>query len=246
MRWTGWLALPRSRSTLSMYGAPAAQEKTAVYTWMGVGLLMMSVTGNGLAQDLGSTRLPPPETTGGMPLMQALKARHSAREFSSEALPQQVLSNLLWAANGVNRPDSGKRTAPSARDWREIDVYVVTAEGAYRYDPPTHTLKQVAGGDLRRLTGVQDFVAAAPLNLVYVADRDRVGEEDDAERRTRFIAADAAFIAENVYLFCASAGLATVVRGLFDRETLGTALKLGSHQQIILTQTVGYPTGGRR
>src|SRR5574340_1203615 len=243
MRWTGWLALPRSRSTLSMYGAPAAQEKTAVYTWMGVGLLMMSVTGNGLAQDLGSTRLPPPETTGGMPLMQALKARHSTREFASKTLPPQVLSNLLWAANGVNRPDSGKRTAPSARDWREIDVLVATAEGVFRYDPSVHTLTRMVAGDLRGLTGMQDFVATAQVNLVYVADHDRVSEDTDADRRARFVAADAGFIAQNVYLFCASAGLATVVRGLVDREALAKALKLGASQQVILAQSVGYPAG---
>jgi SagB-type dehydrogenase family enzyme len=213
---------------------------------MATGLLMMRMTGTGLAQDTGLIKLPPPETAGGMPLMQALQARHSTREFASKALPPQLLSNLLWAANGVNRPDSGKRTAPSARDWREIDVYAVTAENAYRYDPPTHTLKRVAAGDLRALTGLQDFVAEAPLNLVYVADRDRMSKEDDAEQRARFIAADAGFIAQNVYLFCASAGLATVVRGLVDRAALGKALGLGSQQQVVLAQSVGYPAGSGR
>jgi len=208
-----------------------------IATW----LLMMSMSGSGLAQNAAAIRLPPPEIAGGMPLMQALKARHSTREFAAKALPPQVLSNLLWAANGVNRPDSGKRTAPSARDWREIDVYVATADAAYRYDPPTHTLTRVAAGDLRALTGMQDFVATAPVNLVYVADLDRISEEDATERRARFIAADAGFIAQNVYLFCASAGLATVVRGLFDPVALGKALRLGSQQRIILAQSVGYP-----
>lgn len=202
---------------------------------------MTSVTASGMAQDTAAIKLPPPETAGGLPLMQALRQRHSTREFAGRILPPQVLSNLLWAANGVNRPDSGKRTAPSARDWREVDVYVVTAEGAYRYDPPTHTLKLAAAGDLRRLTGVQDFVATAPVNLVYVADRDRISEDDAAERQARFIAADAGFIAQNVDLFCASAGLGTVVRGLIDAETLGKALKLGNRQQILLAQSVGYP-----
>jgi SagB-type dehydrogenase family enzyme len=172
--------------------------------------------------------------------MQALKERHSTREFSTRALPPQLLSDLLWAASGVNRPDSGKRTAPSARDWREIDVYVVMAEGAYRYDSPTHTLKRVVSGDLRKLTGVQDFVATAPLNLVYVADRDRMSDAG-AEQKVLYSAADTGFIAQNVYLFCASEGLATVVRGSVDRDALSVALGLGSHQQIILAQTVGYP-----
>jgi SagB-type dehydrogenase family enzyme len=212
-----------------------------MYKWMGAGLLMMGMTGTGLAQDTAAIKLPPPEMTGGKPLMQALQARRSSREFGSTALPPQVLSNLLWAANGVNRPDSGKRTAPSARDWREIDVYVATAEGVYLYDPPTHTLQRVAAGDIRALTGVQDFVATAPVNLVYVADLDRTSKEDDSEQRARFSAADAGFIAQNVYLFCASAGLATVVRGLFDHAVLAKALGLGSHQRIILAQSVGHP-----
>jgi SagB-type dehydrogenase family enzyme len=205
---------------------------------------MMSTLGTGLAQDTGAIKLPPPETAGGMPLMQALKARHSTREFAGKPLPSQVLSNLLWAASGVNRPHSGQRTAPSAHDWREVDVYVTTADGAYRYDPPTHTLIKVAAGDIRHLTGVQDFVATAPLNLVYVADLDRMSGAG-AEDKAFYSAADAGFIAQNVYLYCASAGLAVVVRGLVDRDALGAALGLGKHQRIILAQSVGYPAGAR-
>jgi len=214
--------------------------------WRLVGVLMMSMMGTGQAQETGAIKLPPPETAGGMPLMQALKARHSTREFSSKPLPPQVLANLLWAASGVNRPDTGQRTAPSAHDWREIDVYVTTADGAYRYDPPTHTLKRVVAGDIRPLAGVQDFVATVPLNLVYVADLERMSGAS-AEDKAFYSATDAGFIAQNVYLYCASAGLAglaVVVRGLVDREALGAALGLGKHQRIILAQSVGYPAGG--
>lgn len=210
--------------------------------WRIMGVLMMSVMGTGLAQEAGTINLPPPETAAGMPLMQALKARHSTREFASKSLPPQVLSNLLWAASGVNRPESGQRTAPSAHDWREIDVYVATAEGAYRYDPPTHTLQRVVAGDIRKLTGVQDFVARAPLNLVYVADLERMSGAS-AEDKVFYSATDTGFIAQNVYLYCASAGLAVVVRGLVEREALGAALGLGKHQRIILSQSVGYPAG---
>lgn len=185
-------------------------------------------------------RLPPPQMTGGMPLMQALHARHSTREFAGKPLAPQLLSNLLWAAAGVNRPDSGKRTAPSARDWREIDIYVATAEGAYLYEPDAHTLRWVVTRDVRALTGKQDFVATAPLNLVYVADQQRMPEAD-AEDIHRYAAADTGFIAGNVYLFCASAGLNVVVRGLIDRSALAAALGLAPHQQIVLAQTVGYP-----
>ncbi|MDO9008181.1 MAG: SagB/ThcOx family dehydrogenase [Thiobacillus sp.] len=210
--------------------------------WRIMGVLMMSVMGTGLAQEAGTINLPPPETAAGMPLMQALKARHSTREFASKPLPSQVLSNLLWAASGVNRPESGQRTAPSAHDWREIDVYVATAEGAYRYDPSTHTLQRVVAGDIRKLTGVQDFVARAPLNLVYVADLERMSGAS-AEDKAFYSATDTGFIAQNVYLYCASAGLAVVVRGLVEREALGAALGLGKHQRIILSQSVGYPAG---
>ena len=213
--------------------------------WRVAGVLMMSVMGSAVAQETGAIRLPSPETVGGIPLMRALKARHSSREFDGRALPPQVLSNLLWAAGGVNRPDTGARTAPSAHDWREIDVYVATADGAYRYDPPTHTLKQVVAGDIRPLTGVQDFVATAPVNLVYVADLDRMSGAS-AEDKAFYSAADAGFIAQNVYLYCASADLAVVVRGLVDREALGAALGLGQHQRIILAQTVGYPAGSAK
>jgi len=213
--------------------------------WQIVGVLMMSMMGAGLAQETGSVKLPPPEMAGGMPLMQALKARHSTREFGSKPLPQQVLSNLLWAASGVNRPESGQRTAPSAHDWREIDVIVATAEGAYRYDPPSHTLTRVAAGDIRHLTGVQDYVATAPLNLVYVADLNRMSGAS-AEDKAFYSATDAGFIAQNVYLYCASADLAVVVRGLVDRDALGAALALGKHQRVILAQSVGYPVGSAK
>ncbi len=211
--------------------------------WMGI--VMMGVAGVTSAESVGGVGLPPPQTEGGMPLLQALRERHSTREFSPQALPPQVLSDLLWAAAGVNRPESGKRTAPSARDWREIDVYVATADGAYRFDPDAHALRPVLARDVRALTGTQDFVAKAPVNLVYVANMDRMGAAAP-EQKALYSATDTGFIAQNVYLFCASAGLATVVRGSIDREALAAALGLGPNQSIILAQTVGYPVGGRR
>jgi SagB-type dehydrogenase family enzyme len=196
--------------------------------------------GTASAKDADVIKLQPPHTAGGMPLMQALRERHSTREFSAKPLPAQVLSDLLWAASGVNRPDSGKRTAPSARDRREITIYVAMADGTYVYVPEAHTLQRVAARDLRALTGQQDFVATAPLNLVYVADLNRM-DDASAEDKTRYAAADTGFIAQNVYLFCAANGLGAVVRGLVNREALGAALGLAPHQQIVLAQTVGYP-----
>lgn len=184
--------------------------------------------------------LPPPHTTGGMPLREALAARHSTREFGPAALPPQALGDLLWAAFGVNRPDSGRRTAPSAKNWQEIDVYVATEAGVYLYDAPAHALRPVLAGDRRADTGGQPFVATAPVNLVYVADDARTGQSTP-EERALYSAADAAFIAQNVYLFCAAEGLGCVVRGWVDREALAAAWGLRPQQRVILAQTVGYP-----
>ncbi len=190
--------------------------------------------------EISKITLPPPEKSGGKPLMEVLQARRSTREISSKPLPPQTLSNLLWAATGVNRPETGKRTAPSARDRREIDIYVVTAEGAYRYDNHEHTLTGVAAGDLRPLAGKQDFVFIAPVNLIFVADYMKMPDLD-SEQQLIYSSTDTGFIVQNVYLFCASAGLAAVVRGSVDRASLGKALGLEAHQRIILAQTVAYP-----
>jgi SagB-type dehydrogenase family enzyme len=184
--------------------------------------------------------LPKPQTDGGRPLMQVLKHRNTSRAFSPEKLSAQVLSNLLWAAYGINRPDAGKRTAPSAMNWQEIDIYVALAEGLYRYEAAGHRLDPVVSGDLRSLTGSQPFVAEAPVNLIYVADHSRTGKASNEEREL-YSAADTGFISQNVYLFCASEGLATVVRGSIDREALAKAMRLRPDQKIILAQTVGYP-----
>lgn len=193
-----------------------------------------------LAEDIQDIALPAPRMEGGMPLMQALRERRSAREFGDRAIALPVLSNLLWAAAGINRPADDKRTAPSARNWQEVEVYAVTREGAYLYDAKANTLRAVASGDLRQLTGLQEFVSAAPLNLVYVADTTRM-KDARPEDQALYSGADAAFMAENVYLFCASEGLATVVRGSVDRTALSSALKLPATRTIVLAQTVGYP-----
>ncbi|MCK9368310.1 MAG: nitroreductase family protein [Metallibacterium scheffleri] len=184
--------------------------------------------------------LPAPRTSGGLPLMAALGRRHSTREYSARDLSPQVLSDLLWAADGINRTATGGRTAPSAKNWGEIDVYVARVDGLHLYQPASHDLRQVLTLDLRAATGVQDFVGTAPLNLIYVADLTRVESAKPVERRF-YGAADAAFIAQNVYLFCASEGLATVVRGLINRRDLAQAMQLARTQRVILAQTVGYP-----
>ena len=200
-------------------------------------LLLPALT---FGQELKSVALPPPQTEGGKPLMQVLKDRHSTREFSSEKLSLQTLANLLWAAFGVNRPDSGKRTAPSAMNWQEIDIYVASADGLYVYDAKGNKLDAVSGEDVRAFTGTQPFVKDAALDLVYVADLSKTGKSS-AEEKNFYTAADVGFIAQNVYLFCASENLAVVVRGSVDRAALAKAMKLRPDQKILLSQTVGYP-----
>jgi SagB-type dehydrogenase family enzyme len=193
-----------------------------------------------VAQGLKPLELPPPETSGGKPLMQALKERHTSRNFSPEKLSPQMLSNLLWAAFGVNRPEAGKRTAPSAMNWQEIDIYVATADGLYVYDAKGNKLDPVLKEDVRGATGTQGFVKEAPVDLVYVANLAKTGRAN-AEDTALYNGADTGLIAQNVYLFCASEGLATVVRGSVDRQALATVMKLRPDQKITLAQTVGYP-----
>ena len=192
------------------------------------------------AEVLKTMVLMKPQTDGGRPLMQVLKDRSSSRSFSGEKLPPQVLSNLLWAAFGINRPDSGGRTAPSAKNAQDIDIYVAMVDGLYLYDARTQTLVPVLAEDVRALTGRQPFVKDAPLNLIYVANLARLTGSSQ-EDKDLYSAADAGFISENVYLYCASEGLITVVRGSIDRQALATVMKLRPDQKIILAQTVGYP-----
>ena len=194
-----------------------------------------------LAGELAPIPLPPPQTDGGKPLMQALGLRATSRAFAPDPIPAQTLSNLLWAAWGINRPADRKRTAPSARNRQEIDLMVVRVDGTFLYDAAANRLLPVAAGDHRALTGVQSFVKDAPLTLLMVADTSRMkGAEKDPDQR-QWIWADAGFISQNIYLFCDSEGLATGVRALLDRPVLAKALGLKDHQVILLAQCVGRP-----
>jgi nitroreductase len=180
-----------------------------------------------------------PRKDAGKPLMQALQLRQSIREFSSRPLSIQHLSDLVWAAYGVNRP-SGDRTAPYWRHVMVIDLYAVMADGVWKYDPMQHALQPHLDSDIRVHTGLQDFVATAPLNLVYVAHGERM-KDISAEERRLYSSVDAAFAGQNVYLYCASEGLATVFRGAVDHDRLNQAMRLGEGQFVTFAQTVGYP-----
>jgi nitroreductase len=190
------------------------------------------------AQSPKTIQLPAPVKTGGKPLMQALAERQSGREFGTQKLAPQTLSNLLWAAWGINRAD-GRRTAPSARNWQDIDVYVTLPEGLYVYDAKAHVLTLVVAEDLRGATGSQPFPAQAALNLVYVSDGAKVPAATPEADRAMYAGAHTGFISQNVYLFCASEGLSTVVRALVDRPALAKRMQLRPDQRITFVQTVG-------
>jgi len=212
---------------------PKLKRPAAVF----LAFLMFSIL-PATAQEI--TKLPPPQTEGGMPLMQALKERKSSREFSAQKIPMSVLSNLLWSAWGINRSD-GHRTAPSARNMQELDVYVASSDGLFLYEAANHQLKKILGEDIRAATGNNEYVKDAALNLIYVADLKKANIPDP-EALAFYTGADTAFLAQNVYLFCASEGLATVVRGNINKPELAKIMKLRPDQKITLAQSVGYPT----
>ncbi len=183
--------------------------------------------------------LPPPQKSGGAPLLDTFAKRSTARAFDTKELSQQQLSTLLWASFGINRPD-GKRTAPSANNKQATDIYVLLKSGAYLYDAPGNKLTQVLTEDLRSFGGTQAFATNAPVILVFVADFAKMGNaSDEAKRNTANV--NVGYISENAYLYCASEGLATGARGSVDRKALGARLKLRSDQMIVLAQSVGYP-----
>lgn len=200
-------------------------------------LMIMTTSIFASSQDIS---LPEPQKTGGKPLMEALNDRQSHREFSERELDLQTLSNLLWAAFGYNRMEEKKRTAPTSRNYQEIEVYVTLPSGLYVYDALENKLDIKHGRDIRANTGLQDFVANAPLNLIYVANQAKV-QDPHSDRQLRASHTNSGFIAQNVYLYCASAGLVAVVRAWFDEDDLKKAMELDENMKIILTQTVGYP-----
>lgn len=181
------------------------------------------------AQDI---KLNAPNKNGGKLLMQALSERKSTREFQNKELPINVLSDLLWAANGFNR--EANRTAPTANDRQEIELYVSLKSGVYLYDAKSQVLKLIKSGDYRKSTGLQDFVADAAMNVVFVADMNKTSSREYAYT-------GCGFIAQNIYLFAASEGLGAVTRGWYEKDVLAKLLNLPSHQEVLLTQTVGYP-----
>ncbi|MCQ2284567.1 MAG: nitroreductase family protein [Bacteroidales bacterium] len=184
-------------------------------------------------------KLPQPNMTGGKPFYEVMNARQTQRQFSDKELTDQMLSDLLWCANGINRPD-GKRTAPSARNCKEIDIYVFNKKGVYFYDPVANTLNLVFGTDARHKVSKQcEFAAKAPVILVFFANYGKM-PGFDKEAREFYGATDCGYVSQNVYLYCAEKNLATVVMGAIDRESLSSIIP-SRDGKVILAQPVGFP-----
>ena len=192
------------------------------------------------AQDAKTIILNPPDPTRGLPVMTALSLRASASEFDTTSLSLQDISDLLWAANGINRPESGKRTAPSAMNSQDVDVYAVMKSGVYLYNPKDHCLNWVADGDHRALVaGMQGNFSAAPFFCVLVSDNSRFRRGDDSLKMV-WAAEDAGIVSQNICIFCASVGLDTRVRASMDQEKLREILQLKDSQHLMLNNPVGY------
>ncbi len=186
--------------------------------------------------------LPEPKIRG--EFMEALRSRGTAKSFRAKDLSPQVLSDLLWAAFGVNDERTGRRTAASAFNIREMEIYVLTKDGGFRYDAAERALEQITGEDVRSVLFNQEYAKNAPVHLVYVADhavsRARYPEWGQPMIE-EYSVLHTGLIAQNVYLFCAARGLGTVVRDLVHPEELRRMLKLGDNYTIIMSQAVGYP-----
>ena len=205
-------------------------------------VLLVLLTGGIMhAQSLKTIKLPVPALKNDKLFMQTVKERKSSREFSAKELSLQDLSNLLWCANGVNRPESGKRTSPSAMNKQDVDIYVVLKEGTYLYEANKHELLPVVAGDYRKDTGMQPYVGTAPLNLVYVSDLAKFEFLKEREEQVMTAAIDAGHCSQNVYLYGAAADLAVVTRTSIDKTKMAGILKLQPQQLVIMSQTVGYP-----
>jgi hypothetical protein len=215
--------------------------KISVATTLALALFLFICPQFSSAQGPEIIKLPTPQTEGGKPLMQALKARQSTRGGFGpmEKLSLQTISNLLWAADGVNRPPN-HRTAPSAVDWQNVHIYLTTPDGLFLYLPEAHQLQVISKKDVRGIAGMQDFVPTAPLNLIYIADMSKTKtmkwQGEDVGVPWTF--AGVGTIAQNVYLFCASEGLACILRAMVDPKAVAAEIKLGPDDKLILAQTI--------
>ncbi|HEX7319855.1 MAG TPA: SagB/ThcOx family dehydrogenase [bacterium] len=205
-----------------------------------IGILLNVMFCLSYAQAGQAIQLIPPDTTRGLPVMKALKVRASATDFDTVMLSDQDLSDLIWAANGINRPENGKRTAPSATNAQDVDIYVCLKQGTYLYDAKKHALGQVTEGDTRSLVASrQEFAAKAPVILLLVSDISRFKHGGDSLKLV-WAAMDAGIVSQNIAVFCAATGLRTRPRAIMDLKKLKAALKLNETQYLMLNNPVSY------
>lgn len=200
--------------------------------------LIIAIIFGGIATAQSTIQLPEPQKNGGMPLMEALAKRSTARAFSTKEISNKQLSNILWAAFGVNRAD-GKRTAPSTMNFQGTDIYVLLKSGAYIFDAKNNKLTQVLSEDIRVMGGTQTFVKDAPVQLILVSDLSKLGKGSN-EEKMNISNIDAGYISQNIYLCCVSEGLVTGARGSVDHKALAAKLKLRQDQSIVIAHSVGY------
>ncbi len=200
--------------------------------------LIIAIIFGGIATAQSTIQLPEPQKNGGMPLMEALAKRSTARAFSTKEISNKQLSNILWAAFGINRAD-GKRTAPSTMNFQGTDIYVLLKSGAYIFDAKNNKLTQVLSEDIRVMGGTQTFVKDAPVQLILVSDLSKLGKGSN-EEKMNISNIDAGYISQNIYLCCVSEGLVTGARGSVDHKALAAKLKLRQDQGIVIAHSVGY------
>lgn len=195
-------------------------------------------------------KLVAPVISEGLTVKEAIMKRHTSREFSSQPLSLKLLSEVMWALYGVNRKGTDGRTTPAAWGIYPLEVYAMTAEGTYLYDPEEHKLNPVAAGDMRAMSGLQEFAGQAALDIVIFADRDKMRLDDPSLQQlmdsnlVRLVSLDAGAAAENLYLYAASAGLNVVERVYVDDAALHKALHLPESRMFVVALTVGYPPEG--
>lgn len=204
-------------------------------------LIFAFISGSMTGQELQDIKLNSPDLTRGTTIMKAFEKRASSTAFSEKDLTLQDLSDLLWAADGINRPENGKRTAPSATNAQDVDIYLFTKTGAYLYDAKTNTLVARVSGDNRALVyDTQANFAKAPLFLVMVSDISRF-RGDDTNRKLSWAAMDVGIVSQNISLFCSGAGLATRPRAFMNTAEIKKLLNLTEDQYPLLNNPVGYP-----
>jgi SagB-type dehydrogenase family enzyme len=211
------------------------------WMWILAIAMILSITDTVVAQAPETITLSSPALEKGKTLMKSLQERRSGRDFLDKQLSLEDLSNVLWCANGINRPETGNRTSPSARNKQDVDVFVIMKDGAYLYQPKKNQLVLVATGDFRKDAGMQPYVAIAPVNLIYVSDLSKFDFIKEREEIVITAAIDAGHCSQSVYLYGASAGLSVVTRTSVDGKKLAGILKLKPQQLVIMGQTIGYP-----